>query len=120
MTQLNLVLLFVDSPLRSASFYQELLGHTPVETSPTFALFVLPNGIQLGLWSRHTAEPLVSQQPGATEVSFETDAVDELYTQWSQKAIVLQKPTDMDFGRTFVVQDPDGHRLRAYKRSTHV
>ena len=23
---------------------------------------------------------------------------------------VAQKPTDMDFGRTFVVLDPDGHK----------
>jgi predicted enzyme related to lactoylglutathione lyase len=28
---------------------------------------------------------------------------------------VAQKPTDMDFGRTFVVLDPDGHRIRVYK-----
>jgi hypothetical protein len=28
---------------------------------------------------------------------------------------VAQKPVDMDFGRTFVILDPDGHRIRAYK-----
>jgi predicted lactoylglutathione lyase len=29
-------------------------------------------------------------------------------------ADVLQKPTQMDFGYTFTVADPDGHRLRAF------
>lgn len=27
---------------------------------------------------------------------------------------ILQTPTDMDFGRTFVALDPDKHRLRVY------
>ena len=27
---------------------------------------------------------------------------------------VIQEPTDMDFGFTFVVEDPDGHRLRPF------
>jgi hypothetical protein len=27
---------------------------------------------------------------------------------------VLQRPVDLDFGRTFVVLDPDGHRLRVF------
>jgi len=39
-----------------------------------------------------------------------------LYEHWGQKrVIVAQKPTDMDFGRTFVILDLDGHRIRAYK-----
>jgi len=27
---------------------------------------------------------------------------------------ILQGPTDMEFGRTFVGLDPDGHRLRIF------
>ena len=27
---------------------------------------------------------------------------------------ILQTPTDLDFGRTFVALDPDNHRLRVY------
>ena len=53
----NYVLLFVDSPKASGAFYSDLLGVEPVETSPTFCLFALPNGLMFGLWSRHTAEP---------------------------------------------------------------
>jgi hypothetical protein len=27
---------------------------------------------------------------------------------------IIQEPTDMDFGRTFVGLDPDGHRVRVF------
>jgi hypothetical protein len=29
--------------------------------------------------------------------------------------MILQPPTEMDFGRTFTAADPDGHRLRVFK-----
>ena len=53
----NFTILYVDNPPASADFYAGLLGQQPVETSPTFALFALPSGLMLGLWSRHTVEP---------------------------------------------------------------
>lgn len=114
--ELTYILLFVENPAQSATFYSELFALKPIEQSPTFALFVLPNGIKLGLWSRHTAEPLVTAQPGAAEITFTTDDVDGVYTNWRQRGIpMLQEPTDMDFGRTFVALDPDKHRIRVFK-----
>jgi catechol 2,3-dioxygenase-like lactoylglutathione lyase family enzyme len=113
---LSFVLLFVSNPQKSSLFYQDLLGIKPVEESPTFTLFALSNGIMLGLWSKYTAEPLVTAPPGAMEICFPVDDVDRLYEEWGKKQVtVAQKPTDMDFGRTFVILDPDGHRIRAYK-----
>jgi len=50
-------LLYVDSPTTSANFYSRLLDKPPVELNPTFALFILDNGVKLGLWSRHSVEP---------------------------------------------------------------
>jgi hypothetical protein len=42
-------------------------------------------------------------------------AVLETYEEWRELALtVLQKPTDMDFGFTFVMEDPDEHRLRPF------
>jgi predicted enzyme related to lactoylglutathione lyase len=29
-------------------------------------------------------------------------------------AAILQEPVSMDFGRTFLAADPDGHRLRVF------
>ena len=113
---LGFVLLFVKNPPQSAAFYSRLLGLTPIEQSPTFALFALTNGVMLGLWSRETAEPKVTAQPGASEICFSVPDVDTVYNDWHAKGIQMaQIPTDMDFGRTFVALDPDGHRIRIYR-----
>lgn len=113
---LGFVLLFVSNPQTSSLFYQELFGIKPIEESPTFVLFALANGVMLGLWSKYTAEPRVEVPPGALEICFPAKDVDALYEEWGKKQVtVAQKPTDMDFGRTFVVLDPDGHRIRAYR-----
>lgn len=116
MSNANYILLFVDSPRRSAAFYRDLLGLEPVEEQATFAMFVLESGLRIGLWSKHTAEPAPSASAGGAEIGFEVEnaaAVDATYAKWTAwDARVLQKPVDLDFGRTFVVLDPDGHRLR--------
>ncbi len=115
---LGFVLLHVKNPLKSSEFYQDLLELTPIEESPTFVMFALTNGIMMGLWNKFTAEPKANVDPGASEICFPCDDVDNLYNMWGKKQLViLQKPTDMDFGRTFVIQDPDGHRIRVYKLS---
>lgn len=113
---LGFVLLFVTNPQKSGLFYQELLDMKPIEESPTFVMFALKNGVMLGLWSKYTAEPRVDVPAGALEICFPTDNVDELYEDWGSKHVTIaQKPTDMDFGRTFVALDPDGHRIRVYR-----
>lgn len=115
-TSLGFVLLFVENPLKSSEFYKDLFDLSPIEESPTFVMFALGNGVMLGLWNKHTAEPRVDHDPGASEICFPCDDVDALYNGWNKKQIVvLQKPVDLDFGRTFVVRDPDGHRIRFYK-----
>jgi len=113
---LGIVLLFVANPQKSSLFYQDLFDIQPIEESSTFAMFALNNGVMLGLWSKYTAEPRVEESPGALEVCFPASDVDALYEAWGKKHVtVAQKPIDMDFGRTFVILDPDGHRIRIYK-----
>lgn len=113
---LNYVLLFVKNPIESGAFYSRLLGIEPLEQSPTFVLFGLPNGIMLGLWSSATAEPPVLAKAGGSEIAFSVKEVDALHDRWVQLGVPMaQKPTDMDFGRTFVALDPDGHRIRAFR-----
>lgn len=113
---LQFVLLFVQDPIKSSEFYQKIFGYGPEELHPTFALFTLANGVKLGLWSQKTAEPKVTAQPGAAELSFSEEAVDALYAKWQKMGVKMaQEPTDMDFGRTFVALDPDGHRLRVHR-----
>ena len=113
----NFLLLHVDSPEASAAFYAELLGHPPIETSPTFVMFALKSGIMLGLWSRHTVEPRAGAV-GASELAFtvkDDAAVDATCLHWKRLEVsILMEPTTMDFGRSFVAADPDGHRLRVF------
>lgn len=118
MTHPDFIILFVDNPLKSADFYQSLFGVEPVERSATFALFIIPTGLRVGLWSRHTAQPTVTSGGGAAELCFKREDeadVERIYADWAGRGLrVLQAPVQMDFGYTFVVTDPDGHRLRVY------
>ena len=119
MRTLNYFLLAVANPAASETFYSGLLGVKPVENSPTFVLYVLPNGIKLGLWTKDEIEPK-PLPVGGVEVTFSEDdeaAVRATYADWSGKAKVLQEPVAMDFGFTFVVEDPDGHRIRVFARA---
>lgn len=116
LSTLNFVVLFVDNPQKCCMFYKEILKVEPVEQSATFVMFVLQNGISLGLWSKHTCEPSVRVSGGGSEVGFCSDDVDAVYAEWEKLHVTIaQKPCDMDFGRTFVALDPDGHRIRVYR-----
>jgi catechol 2,3-dioxygenase-like lactoylglutathione lyase family enzyme len=113
----NYVLLYVDSAEASARFYSDLLTRKPLEASPTFALFALDSGLKLGLWSRHTVEPAPTASGSDAELVFMVEAagVDTTHADWSGRGLTIpQRSTDMDFGRTFVAVDPDGHRLRVF------
>ena len=118
MTDPNFIILYVDSPSASADFYTGLLGKTPVESSPTFAMFVLESGLKLGLWSRHPVDPAATAAGGGGEIAFsvnDNDTVHGVFTDWAKRGLeIIQRPTEMEFGLTFVALDPDGHRLRVY------
>jgi catechol 2,3-dioxygenase-like lactoylglutathione lyase family enzyme len=120
----NFVLLYVDDPRKSAAFYEGLFGSKPVEDSPTFVMFVLKPGLNLGLWSRHTVAPAATAAGGGGELAFTAEskhAVSACYETWKKKGIsFLQDPVDLDFGFTFVALDPDGHRLRVYVPCTEL
>jgi predicted enzyme related to lactoylglutathione lyase len=114
MPDFALAILYVDNPAASAAFYADLLGKPPAEASPTFAMFALTDGAGIGLWSRRTVEPEATAGGGG-ELAFTTADVDALHADWSARGLrIAQPPTDMDFGRTFVALDPDGHRLRVF------
>ena len=114
----NFFILYVNDPQASAAFYAQLLGRPAVEAAPTFAMFALDSGVMLGLWSRHTVEPAASAGGGGAEVAIALDSVDEVtatHQRWLGLGLpVIQAPTQMDFGYTFVATDPDGHRLRVF------
>ena len=114
----QLMILYVDNPTASAEFYVNLLDQAPVEASTNFVLFVLNNGLQLGLWSKHTVEPKTAITGGGSELAFAVEdkqAVKQAHQRLSAQGLtILQQPTQMDFGYTFVALDLDGHRLRIF------
>lgn len=107
----NFILLHVANPAVSASFYEGLLGRPPVEASPNFVMFALDGGMMLGLWA-------VPATPGGHELAFTVDDVDATCADWTARGItILNPPADLDFGRTFLAADPDGHLLRVLRPS---
>jgi catechol 2,3-dioxygenase-like lactoylglutathione lyase family enzyme len=118
MTDSNCILLYVTDAPTSASFYTKLLGLEPVEASPTFAMFILPSGLGLGLWGKAGVEPAPAAAGGGCDIGFKIGTaamVDTTHADWRDKgATIVMEPHDLDFGRTFVAADPDGHRLRVY------
>lgn len=112
------ILLHVSDPQASAAFYARLLGIAPLEDSPTFVFFRLPTGTGLGLWQRDGVAPASPAAVGGSEIGLslaDAATVDATHADWSAKgARILLAPTDLDFGRTFVAADPDGHWLRVY------
>ena len=118
MPNFSFVLLYVENPPASAGFYADLLGRPVIETSPTFAMLPLNDGVMLGLWSRQTVEPTATSLAGASEVAFtvaDAAAVEATFADWKQRGLtIIQQPQRMNFGHTFLAVDPDGHRLRVF------
>ncbi len=63
-------------------------------------------------------EPAPVAGGGGSEVGFRVDGaarIDSMHGDWQAKgATTALPPTDLDFGRSFVALDPDGHGLRVY------
>ncbi len=118
MTEFSFVLLYVDTPPQSADFYSGLLNKPVIESSPTFCMLPLRDGVMLGLWKRDTVEPVPVGEPGSSEIALtvgDAAAVDSTFADWKARGLIIaQPPTAMDFGRTFVALDPDGHRIRVF------
>ena len=117
MSDPSFVLLYVADPAASAAFYETLLGRPPVESSPTFVMFALASGVMLGLWVSREVAPSATA-PGGSELAFtvkDAAAVRAVHAEWTGRGLrVVQAPTQLDFGHTFVAVDPDGHRLRVF------
>lgn len=113
-----MTILYVDNAAKSAEFYETLFDITPTDRAETFSLFHLPTGLVLGLWSRAGVEPGAHLTGGGCELAIRApsaDAVDATHSRWAALGIpVLQAPVEADFGRTFTVSDPDGHRIRVF------
>jgi catechol 2,3-dioxygenase-like lactoylglutathione lyase family enzyme len=109
-------ILYVKSPAASVAFYEKLLGEAPIESHPTFASFRLPDGHMLGLWGEAGVEPKPLGTGARVELCFDVPdrkSLEARLEAWTAVgATLIQDLAKMDFGDTFTVADPDGHRLR--------
>lgn len=78
----NLVLFYVKNPAKSEEFYKNLLNTQPIESSPTFAMFVMKTGLRLGLWAQEEIEPKAHQTGGVWSCPFRSVAM-----KWSMRYI---------------------------------
>ena len=120
----HLTILYVASVPSSTAFYETVLGVPPVESTPGFALFPLSEGSMLGLWSRDSVVPPIQGPSAGFELAFEHGDIASLQSFrdscWNAGAKVIQDIVEVDFGTTFAVTDPDGHRLRGLVQPAQV
>lgn len=112
----NLLLFYVEDPLKSAVFYEQIFSTKPVASFPTYVAFSFENGLTFSLWSLH-AKNFVSGGTGhRSELSFlveNEEKVREIRQNWGELGVhVEQDLHEASFGLTFVALDPDGHRIR--------
>ena len=81
-------------------------------------MFELSPDLRLGLWARRDVEPAPRGAADAGELAMAVETNEEVEAlcadQKRKGATILQEPVTMDFGRTFLAADPDGHRLRVF------
>jgi predicted enzyme related to lactoylglutathione lyase len=114
----HFILLYVDDPQASAAFYARLLDRQPLDSSPNFAMFELAPDLRLGLWARRDVKPALGSAADTGELAMAVGSNEEVEALCADRkrkgAAILQEPVTMDFGRTFLASDPDGHRLRVF------
>lgn len=112
----NLILLYVEDTVQSTVFYRDLLGRDPAVEAPNFASFALSDGFFLGLWRDTAVKPQPAGTGSRSEIGIMIDgegAVARQYETWKTAGHrFAQELTTLDFGPTFVILDPNGHRIR--------
>ncbi|WP_337184743.1 VOC family protein [Shinella sp.] len=112
----NLLILYVENPAASGRFYEQLFGRAPVAQSPGFVAFRFENGLGLGLWSASANDFISGGSGNRSEIAIvveEEAEIDALHDRWKGQGVAIEQPPfTAVFGRTFVAQDPDGHRIR--------
>jgi uncharacterized glyoxalase superfamily protein PhnB len=82
---------------------------------PTWVAFAFNNGLNFGLWSIKAKDFVSNGNGNCSELSFminDKHCVHELYNKWKNLGVTIEQDLhEAVFGLTFVVLDPDGHRI---------
>lgn len=120
MLTIDSIVLYVEDVKTSTEFYTKLLSCKAKALSPTFVTINLASGPLLELKQRAETLPPSEVTGGGTELSIAASSKESLmkiYATWSANGVVcLQPPNELVFGTTFVVLDPDKHRIRVFSQ----
>ncbi|WP_446471269.1 VOC family protein [Xenorhabdus stockiae] len=111
----NLQLVYVSDIERSTSFYTKIFNSEPVFSGQRYVAFSAGAEALFSIWSGGPKPDL--NTPRFSEIGImlpNSEDIDKLFVKWQQelKIKVLQEPHTEVFGRTFVIEDPDGHMIR--------
>ncbi len=113
----NLQLVYVSDIDVSTNFYTKIFETEPVFSTPRYVAFSSTKyGEALfAIWSGGATPD--KETPRFSEIGIMVPTnleVDNLFLKWSrdQAINITKEPYDEVFGRTFLVQDPDGHIIR--------
>ncbi len=112
----DMTIFYVSDIEKSAAFYGKALNQQPQELSPGFAMFLLPNGLKIGLWKTEAVIPETRFTGCGSELVLhvESDAAVEMaHEDWQAAGLPLTgAPFRREFGLSLVAEGPDGHRVR--------
>lgn len=111
----NLQLVYVSNIEHSTAFYKMLFKKEPVFVSPRYVAFSAGGECLFAIWTGGKTPDLVAERFSEIGIMLASNKeVDDLFEEWKKHSEIkiLQEPATEVFGRTFLVQDPDGHVIR--------
>ncbi|MDP4486851.1 glyoxalase [Pseudoalteromonas piscicida] len=118
MVTVDSLVLYVSNIKLSEAFYRQLFQCETVKLSPTFVSMKCANNISIALKQNTALTPPSRITGGGTEISIvqpSQEAFFALYDTWKLLDIKFaQVPQAEVYGASFVVLDPDKHRIRVF------
>ncbi|MDC0609841.1 glyoxalase [Vibrio sp.] len=123
MFTIDAVVLYVKDLDKTEQFYSALFSTTGSRFSPTFLSFELSPHLSVHFKLASAVLPESEVTGGGGELVLATAGESELnnlFNEWIKWGVsVVQEPIYLPFGYTFVVADPDNHRIRVWCKSMH-
>lgn len=111
----NLQLVYVSEIERSTAFYKKLFNAEPMFSSPRYVAFAAGSEALFAVWTGggkpDVATPRFSEIGIMLPSNEDVDSLFEVWRKYPDIKIVREPYTEV-FGRTFLVEDPDGHIIR--------
>lgn len=111
----NLQLVYVSDIERSTAFYKTIFNTDPVFSSPRYVAFAADSKAVFAIWTGGTKPDRSVPRFSEIGIMLSTnEEVEHLFEEWQKnpEIKIIQPLSTEVFGRTFLVEDPDGHIIR--------